>query len=196
MSNKITSLGSIGSAAAGIVISGATNATPIVITLAAGHGLHDGKRLAVAGITGNTGANGEWTLGNVGATSATLLGSVGNGTFGGTPRAAVINDTTPIMRGHSGALHIGGNLVGTVDIEAYESFADFAAGVNTAGAVAPVLNPSLGVNSAGSGAAPAKTTITAAATNAGFVAEVKLPRYIRAVGTAYTSGTGGFFIEA
>jgi hypothetical protein len=196
MSNKIVSLGSAGSAVAGILISGATNATPIVITLAAGHGQKNGDRLAISGITGNTGANGEWTLGSVTATTATLLGSVGNGTYGGTPRAAVIMDTTPHMKNHSSALHLGGNLVGTLDIEAYESYADFAAGQNNAGAIAPVLTPSLGTNSAGSASTPAKTTITAAATNAGFGAEVKLARYMRSVVTAYTSGTFGAFIES
>lgn len=196
MSNKITSLGSAGSAVAGILISGATNATPIVLTLAAGHGLKAGDRLAVAGITGNTGANGEWTLGAVTATTAVLLGSVGNGTYGGTPRAGVIMDTTPMMKSHSAAMHLGGNLVGTLDIEAYESYADFAAGQNNAGAIAPVLTPSMGTNSAGSASTPAKTTITAAATNAGFATEIKLSRIMRAVITAYTSGTGGVFIEA
>lgn len=196
MANKILSLGSMGSAVAGIVVSGSTNATPIVVTLAAGHGLKNTDRLALAGITGNTGANGEWTLGSVGATSATLLGSVGNGTHGGTVRAAVICDTTPSMANHSAAMHLGGNLVGTVDIEAYGSYSDFASGFNTAGVVAPVQTPSLGTNSAGSASTPAKTTITAAATNAGFVAEVKLARFMRAVATAYTSGTGGFFLEA
>lgn len=196
MSNKVLSLGSMGSAVAGIVVSSSTNATPIVVTLAAGHGLKNGDRLAIAGVTGNTNANGEWTLSNVGATTATLVGSSGNGTHGGTVRAAVIMDATPHMRGHSAALHLGGNLVGTVDIEAYESYADFAAGANNAGATAPVLTPSLGTASAGSTSTPAKTTITAAATNAGFAAEVKLARYMRAVATAYTSGTGGFFIEA
>jgi hypothetical protein len=164
--------------------------------LAAGHNLKNSDRLALAGITGNTGANGEWTLGNVGATTATLIGSVGNGAFGGTPRAAVINDATPHMKNHSAALHLGGNLVGTLDIEAYESYADFAAGQNNAGAIAPVLTPSMGTNSAGSASTPARTTITAAATNAGFAAEVKLARYMRAVVTAYTSGTVGVFVEA
>lgn len=197
MSNKIVSLGSAGSAAAGIVVSGSTNATPIVITLGAGHGLKNGDRLALAGITGNTNANGEaWTLANVGATTATLVGSVGNGTHGGTVRAAVVLDVTPHMRNHSAALHLGGNLVGTLDIESYESYADFAAGQNNAGAIAPVLTPSMGTNSAGSASTPAKTTITAAATNAGFATEVKLARFMRAVVTAYTSGTVGVFLEA
>lgn len=196
MSNKVLSLGSEGSAVQGILISGATNATPIVLTLAAGHGLKNGDRLAIAGITGNTGANGEWTLASVGATSATLLGSVGNGTYGGTPRAAVICDTTPHMKAHSASLNLGGNMVGTVDIEAYETYADFAAGTNNGGAIAPVMTPSLGTNSAGSGAAPAKTTITMAATNAGAVAEVRMAKYMRQVCTAYTSGTGAFYLES
>jgi hypothetical protein len=196
MANKIISLGSCAAQAAGITISGATNATPIVVTLGAGHGLKNGDRIAVSGITGNTAANGEWTLASVGATQATLVGSAGNGAYGGTPRVAVICDTTPHMRNHSAALHLGGNLVGTLDVETYESYADFAAGTNNAGAAAPVLTPSLGTNSAGSSSAPAKTTITAAATNAGFAAEVKMARYMRANCTAYTSGTGGVFIEA
>lgn len=196
MSNKAMSLGSLAAAAAGIVISGSTNATPIVVTLTAGHGLKNGDRLAVSGITGNTGANGEWTLSAVGATTATLTGAVGNGAHGGTPRAAVIFDTTPTMRNHSAALHTFGNSVATIDIEAYESYADFAAGQNTAGAIAPVLSPSFGTNSAGSASTPAKTTFSSAATNAGQVAEVKLSRYMRIVATAYTSGTFGAVVEA
>lgn len=197
MSVKSLSLGSAGSAVQGILISAATNATPIVLTLAAGHGLKNGDRLAVAGITGNTGANGEFTLASVGATTATLLGSVGNGTYGGTPRAAVICDTTPHMDDHSALLVLSGNLVGTLDIEAYASYADFAAGVNTSpGAIAPALSPSVGTNSAGSASTPAKTTITAAATNAGLCAEIKLSRYMRSVCTAYTSGTFAATMEA
>ncbi|MBF8177239.1 hypothetical protein [Herminiimonas contaminans] len=197
MSSKILSLGSAGSAVQGILISGATNATPIVLTLAAGHGLKNGDRLAVAGITGNTGANGEFTLANVTGTTATLLGSAGNGTYGGTPRAAVICDVTPHMKDHSAALVLQGNLVGTLDIESYASYADFAAGVNTSpGAIAPVVSPSIGTNSAGSGSAPAKTTITAAATNAALCCEVKLAKYMRAVVTAYTSGTVIAALEA
>lgn len=196
MANKALSLGSMGSAVAGIVVSSSTNATPIVITLAAGHGLKNGDRLALSGITGNTNANGEWTLASVGATTATLLGSSGNGVHGGTARAAVICDATPTMRNHSAAMHTFGNAVGTIDIEAYESYADFAAGQNNAGAVAPVLSPSFGTNSAGSASTPAKTTLTAAATNAGQVAEVKLARYMRLVCTAYTSGTFGAVVEA
>ena len=196
MANKVLSLGTVAAAAAGITISAATNATPIVITLGAGHGLYNGQRIAVAGITGNTAANGEWTLASVTATTAVLLGSAGNGTFGGTARVAVMCDTTPHMKLHSAAMHLAGNLIGTLDIESYESYSDFASGFNTAGAIAPVLNPSLGTNSAGSASTPAKTTVTAAVTNAGSVAEVKMARYMRTVCTAYTSGSGSTYLEA
>jgi hypothetical protein len=196
MSIKTQSIGSAGSAAQGVLISGATNATPIVLTLAAGHGLKNTDRLAVAGITGNTGANGEWTLANVTATAATLVGSVGNGTYGGTPRAAVIMDTTPLMKNHAGSMWVTGNGVATMDVEAYESYADFAAGTNTAGAIAPVLTPSGVTNSAGSASTPAKSTIGLLATNAGVGYEIKLPRYLRMVLTAYTSGTAGLIVEA
>ena len=196
MSVKTTSLGSAGSAVAGIVVSSSTNATPIVITLAAGHGLKNSDRLALSGITGNTNANGEWTLASVGATTATLLGSVGNGTHGGTVRAAVIFDVTPMMRNHSGSMWLAGNGVGTLDVESYETYADFAAGSNNGGALAPALSPSGVTNSAGSNSTPAKSTITLAATNAGFGYEIKLARYMRSVVTAYTSGTVGVFIEA
>lgn len=188
MTIKTTSLGRAVAAAAGITITGATNATPIVVTLGATSGLKDADRIAVAGITGNTAANGEWSLKMLSPTTAQLVGSVGNGAFGGTAKVAVINDITPQMAKHSNGLNIAGNLVGTLDIEAYDSYADFVAGTNASGtASAPVTSPAVGTNSAGSGAAPAKTTIVNP--DSGMVCEVKLARYMRAVVTAFTSGT-------
>lgn len=188
MTIKTTSLGRATAAAAGLTISGSTNATPIVVTLGATSGLKDGDRLAISGITGNTGANGEWPVKMLTPTTAQLVGSVGNGTHGGTPRVAVICDVTPNMAKHSNALNIAGTLVGTLDIEAYDTYADFAAGTNASGtATAPVLSPAVGTNTAGSGAAPAKTTIVNP--DAGMVCEVKLARYMRTVVTAFTSGT-------
>lgn len=196
MSIKTQSLGQVAAAADALTVSGSTNATPIVITLGAGHGLKDDDRIALAGITGNTSANGEWSLQFTGTNTARLLGSAGNGTHGGTVRVAVICDKTPLMRGHSGLFAMSGNLVGTFDIEAYESYADFAAGQNNAGAVAPALSGSGVTNSNGSASTPAKSSVTAAATNAGLEIELKLPRYVRAVCSAYTSGTGQAKISA
>ena len=74
-----------------VAVSAATNATPIVITTAA-HGITDVDVVTVAGVGGNTGANGTWIAARVNATQLTLRGSVGNGAYtsGGT---ATRNDT-------------------------------------------------------------------------------------------------------
>jgi hypothetical protein len=85
MALKSKSLGSAGSAVQALLITGGTNATPIVATFAANSGLKTGDRVAIAGITGLTAMNGIWELEAVTATTFKLLGSVGNGTYGGTP---------------------------------------------------------------------------------------------------------------
>lgn len=203
MSNKLLSAGNAGSATGLLTITGATNATPIVITLGANHGLKNGDRIAIAGVTGNTNANGEWTLASVGATTATLLGSVGNGAFGGTVRVANIFDATPHMRGHSGVMHLYGNGLATLLLEAFESYTEFAAGnnVNLGSVPAPVVSPGIaGVTNTNATSASSSTvassSIVVAATMAGMPFEMKMPRYLRATLSAYTSGTLGAAIEA
>jgi hypothetical protein len=66
-------------------ISGATNATPIVITATA-HGLLTGDKALVAAVGGNTAANGLFSVTRVDANTLSLNGSVGNGSYtsGGT----------------------------------------------------------------------------------------------------------------
>lgn len=66
-------------------ITGATNATPIVITSTT-HGLETGNRVTISGVLGNTAANGTWTITKVNANSFSLDTSVGNGAYtsGGT----------------------------------------------------------------------------------------------------------------
>jgi len=66
-------------------ITGATNATPIVITSTA-HGLATGDYVDVSSVGGNTAANGFWPITVVDANSFSLNGSVGNGAYtsGGT----------------------------------------------------------------------------------------------------------------
>ncbi len=196
MALKAQSLGSAGSAADLITISSSTNATPIVVTFAANHGLKNDDRIAIAGVTGNTGANGEWTLQFTGTNTARLLGSVGNGTHGGTPRVARIFDQTPLMHSHSAVLALAGNLVGTVTLTAFESYDEFAANNNAlVGFVqAPILSSGeQGVTNTNATSASASTRATSAivlaATNAGAEYEVVLPRYMHAAVTAYTSGT-------
>lgn len=196
MAIKVRSLGSSANTTQAINISGSTNATPIVVTLTAGHGLRDGSRIAISGITGNTRANGIWTLGSVGATTATLLGSSGNGTHGGTVRVGVVFDATPHMQKHAAALHLTGNHVGVVDIEAYASYEDFAAGQNNHGATPPLPAVAGVANDNGSASTPAKSTLTTAATNAGFCAEMTLPFIARCVPTTASSGTFSAIVQA
>jgi hypothetical protein len=70
-------------------IQAASNATPIQITTATAHGYSTGQKLELYGITGNTGANGVFTITVTGATTFTLQGSVGNGVYNaGTGRIA------------------------------------------------------------------------------------------------------------
>lgn len=66
-------------------ITGASNASPIVITCA-DHGLQAGQRVTVASVGGNTAANGTWTVANPATNTFELSGSSGNGAYtsGGT----------------------------------------------------------------------------------------------------------------
>lgn len=108
---RMRSLGSVITAASrGVEITGATNATPIVITIGGGsasnglHGQRSGERVAIFGVTGNTAANGIWTLKDMeySGHTAKLIGSAGNGSP--TMTKAVITvamDQTPFMKGHS-----------------------------------------------------------------------------------------------
>ncbi len=203
MSVKALSIGSAGSAVGMHLISAASNATPIVITVAANSGLKSGDRIAVSGITGNTGANGEWTLAAVTATTFQLLGSVGNGTYGGTPRVALIFDKTPHMEDHSMYLQTQGNLVGSILLESFGSYAEFAAGSNSLlGTVTPpVISGATGIvtnttATSASSSTIASSTIAIAAINEGFGCEIKPAKYMRCSVSAYTSGTGAGVILA
>lgn len=66
-------------------ITGATNASPIVVT-SANHGLTTGARVTVSGVLGNTAANGTFTVTYVSSSTFSLDSSVGNGAYvsGGT----------------------------------------------------------------------------------------------------------------
>lgn len=184
MSIKTRSLGAVSSAARGILITSGTNATPIVATVTAGHRLKNGDRIAIAGVTTLTAMDGEWELSNVGATTATLIGSAGNGAFGGTAVVAVLCDRTPFQPRHSALALIGqpsgAVFVGTLVLEGADSvdptqfYYTNSSGVATAGF--RDLVPS------GEAAIPAAT--------AGQVlgVEVSLAKYMTIRASAYTSG--------
>ena len=67
-------------------ITAATNTTPIVITTASAHGLSGSETMYVAGVLGNTAANGYWAISVLSTTTFSLATSVGNGAYtsGGT----------------------------------------------------------------------------------------------------------------
>lgn len=66
-------------------VTGASNASPVVVTSAA-HGLQTGTPVVVAGVGGNTAANGTFRATRVSASQFSLDGSTGNGAYtsGGT----------------------------------------------------------------------------------------------------------------
>jgi hypothetical protein len=69
-------------AGARIRVTGATNATPIVITTDVAHGLSNGNSVTIRGVTGNTNANVlSNQVGNVGTSTFELTGVAGNGNY-------------------------------------------------------------------------------------------------------------------
>jgi hypothetical protein len=68
-----------------VAVSGATNASPIVVT-SAGHSLNTGDAISISGVAGNTAANGTFTVTKVDANTFSLNGSTGNAAYtsGGT----------------------------------------------------------------------------------------------------------------
>lgn len=64
-------------------ITGATNATPIVITTATAHGLADSDAVIISGVLGNTAANAAWLITVLSGTTFSLSGSVGSGAYTG-----------------------------------------------------------------------------------------------------------------
>jgi hypothetical protein len=85
-----------GSSDAERVVLDATNATPIVVTTAAAHGLADGDAVRIAGVLGNTAANGDFLVanGSVSTFELTTLGGVNVAGTGAYTSGGII-DTTP-----------------------------------------------------------------------------------------------------
>jgi hypothetical protein len=180
MTIKAQGLGSCGSAANGITISTTTNATPIVATFNAGHGLKDGDRVTITGITGNTGANGDWELKFTAATTAQLLGSVGNGVHGGTAVVAVLCDKTPFLPRYS--------VEGIVNPR--------GVGVVTAPVLTMLIEGSDDNSTFASALASGLEAIPAITTAGAFVREVKLQKYMRSRCSAFTSGSADTHLKA
>lgn len=65
----------------GVLISNATNASPIQITTATPHGLSTGDHAVIGGVKGTTAANGLWSVHVVDSLNFTLDTSTGNGAY-------------------------------------------------------------------------------------------------------------------
>lgn len=63
------------------VVNGATNASPIVISTTAAHGVTTGQPVTITGVGGNTNANGTFLATLVSSTSFSLDGSTGNAAY-------------------------------------------------------------------------------------------------------------------
>jgi hypothetical protein len=61
-------------------VTGATNASPIVIT-ETNHGRSTGQRVTITGVGGNSAANGTFTITKINANTYSLDGSTGNGAY-------------------------------------------------------------------------------------------------------------------
>lgn len=188
MSLRIRSLGTVSSAARGILITGGTNATPIVATVTAGHRLKNGDRIAIQGVTTLTAMNGDWSISALAATTASLDGSAGNGAFAGTAVVACVMDRTPHLAKRSGVVLTGdigvaAIFIGTVVIEAADSVdgTQFlytnSSGVATAGFKDALMSGEIAI--------AAQTVVGGGSCNV----EVMLSRYMALRCTAYTSGT-------
>jgi len=194
MSIKTRSLGTCASAARGILITGGTNATPIVATVTAGHRLKNGERIGIVGVTTLTSMNGDWSVSAVAATTASLDGSAGNGAFAGTAVVAACCDVTPFNPRHSALVMInqpsGAVFVGTLVVEAADSRkADNSAFqyTNSSGALVDGFREAL---MSGEIAIPAGTAGQVMAL------EVSLARYMTLRASAFTSGVAGGVLAA
>jgi hypothetical protein len=93
----------------------ASNATPIVVTTSAPHGLNTGARVNISGVTGNSGANGSFTITKTGSTTFTLNNSTGAGAgTGGSYHVVGAYALTVNVLGASG-FEAGGNYTAVID---------------------------------------------------------------------------------
>ena len=79
-------------------ITGATNASPIAITVDRSLGLNTGDTVVIRGVGGNTAANGSFTVTATSATTFTLDGTTGNGTYTSGGVAQSVFGTNPGMQ--------------------------------------------------------------------------------------------------
>jgi len=110
-----------------LTITGGTNATPIVLTTSAPHGVTVASYGVVAGVAGLTGANGAWIVERVDATHLKLRGSVGNAAYtsGGTLTLGSTYTTVAEVRNIQDA----GFVMEMVDVSAHDGTSGFGSSI-------------------------------------------------------------------
>lgn len=83
-----------------VAVTGATNASPIVITVASTTGLANGNYVTVSGVEGNTNANGTFTIAGLTGTTFQLVGTTGNAayTLGGVVEAGDLGQVDRVIQ--------------------------------------------------------------------------------------------------
>lgn len=112
------------------IVTGATNASPIEITVAS-HPFVTGDSITIASVGGNTAANGVFTITKTGANTFTLNGSAGNGAYTSGGTALGLYTTGGIVAGPFGVGGTGMVDFGGDDVPYEEQWAHSASGVDT-----------------------------------------------------------------
>lgn len=88
------------------VITDASNASPIVITMNT-NGFNTGNQVLVTDVTGNTAANGQFTITVINPTSLSLDGSTGNGAYTGNGNIVnIAQSPTPFAQIENGSIEL------------------------------------------------------------------------------------------
>jgi hypothetical protein len=121
----------IGTAYSGGALTVATNATPIVITTTTANNLVAGDSVQIAGMTGNTAANGVNYVNPLTATTFQLFsnaalttGVVGNGTLGGSPTISLAWPISSVTLDWTLRLRIDALAAGANVVVAFQDSAD------------------------------------------------------------------------
>lgn len=87
----------------GLTVTGATWATPIVVTTSAAHGLNNNDYVTISGVLGNTAANGTWQITAAAGVTFTLVGSAGNAAYtsGGTVEGGDLGQVDRILQANA-----------------------------------------------------------------------------------------------
>lgn len=83
VTTTVANAGGVVPGVSNLAVSGASSASPIVITTASAHGLSSGNYVTISGVLGNTNANGTFQIAVQSSTTFSLIGSTFNAAYTG-----------------------------------------------------------------------------------------------------------------